>query len=342
VGVEGRARAMTRQDWQVVKSELRVPRRWPTVGVIVLDAAIFAVSAWLTQQGVSARLPAILLLTFALHHAYLLSHEAQHSAISKHTWLNNLVGHICSWSIAVPFLSRQRSHMLHHSFTGHPDKDPANKRVIQRFAVMNEAQAQTLERIWSSWVPLLTLNDRVGLWRDAFRQRREKPTVRRFEREVRANYCYLVAYAAALGGLSWLGQLELAVAWYLPAWAFQLALDELVNLPHHAETPLLDHDADALPLWEQHVVTHSCKTVPVWSSCALLHFNLHIAHHLFPWIPWHELPDAQHKLQQRVPALSHERTTRNELHWSLQNRQRPLLTIMQPYFDRIPRDQGTH
>lgn len=331
---------MTRQDWELVKADLEQPSHWPTLIVVCVDTLILFVSAWLTQQGVLAMFPAILLLTFVLHHAYLLAHDATHSAVSKHTWLNNLVGHLCSWMITVPFLSRQRTHMLHHSFTGHPEGDPVNKRVIQRFAVMNDEQAQRLERIWSSWAPMLTLNERIGLWRDSFSKYRAKPTSRRFKREIRANYISFAAYAAAFAVFAWQGQLVLVACWYVPAWLLQMAMDELVNLPHHAETPLLKHDEEALPLWEQHRVSHSCKSLWFWSSCVLLNFNLHIAHHLFPWVPWNQLPDAQRKLEQRVPELSHERATRNELNWSLRNRKRPLLTIMQPYFDRIPRDGG--
>ena len=333
---------MTRQDWELVKSQLHEPIHWPTLGVMVLDLLVFALSAWLAQQGPFARLLAIVPLTLVLHHAYLFAHDASHSAVSRNAWLNDLVGHVCSWLIAVPYLSRQRSHMLHHSFTGHPDRDPANKRVIERFAVMSDEQAKRLERIWSSWVPLLTLNDRIGLWRDGFRRHREKPAALRFRREVRANYAYFGAYLIALGLAAWSGQLASVVCWYLPAWALQLAMDELVNLPHHADTPLLKHDDEALPLWEQQRVTHSCKRLSFWSSCILLNFNLHIAHHLFPWVPWSGLPDAQRKLQNRAPELALEHVTRNELVWSLRNRKRPLLTIMQAYFDRIPREPSTH
>lgn len=333
---------MTRHDWEQIKSELHAPSHWPTFVVMVLDLLLFGFSAWLAQQGTIASALATLLLTLVLHHAYLFAHDASHSAVSKYARANDLVGHICSWLIGVPYLSRQRSHMLHHSFTGHPERDPANKRAIQRFAVMTEKQAERLERIWSSWLPLFTLNDRVGLWLDGFRRHRERPAVARFKREVVANRVYICMYLGAIVLLACTGHLGSVVCWYLPAWALQLTLDELVNLPHHAETPLLRHDEDALPVWEQQRVTHSCKSLTFWSSCVLLNFNLHIAHHLFPWVPWSGLPSAQRRLQARAPELAIEHVTRNELVWSLRNRKRPLLSITQAYFDRIPREPSTH
>jgi fatty acid desaturase len=330
---------MTRQDWELTKSELSAPRHWPTLIVIGIDLAVFVLAFWLSRQpGALAMSLAIVLLTLVLHHAYLLAHDAAHGAISPHAWLNDSVGALCSWLITVPFLTRRRAHMLHHAFTGHPEGDPVNKRVIQRFAVITEEQAERLERIWSSWVPVLTLNERIGLWIDGLRKHRDNPGSRRFKRERRAIMWGLAAYVGALGVLVWTGTLSSVLCWYLPAWALQMALDELVNLPHHADTPLLAQDDEALPLWEQQRVTHSCRSLSIWSSCVLLNFNLHIAHHLFPWVPWSSLPDAQLKLQNRAPELAIERATRNELLWSLANRKRPLLTVMSAYFDRIPRE----
>lgn len=333
---------MTRQDWELVKTELGTPSHMPTFGVIALDLAVFALSAWLSQQGPCAMLLAIALLTLVLHHAYLLAHDATHAAISKHAWLNDLVGQVASWLITVPFLTRRRAHMLHHSFTGHPEGDPVNKRVIQRFAVITAEQAERLERIWRSWLPLLTFNERIGLWLDGIRKHRDKPSSPRFKRELRAIIVGLSAYVIVLMLLAWAGKLGSVLCWYLPAWALQMAFDELVNLPHHADTPLLGHDEPALPLWEQHRVTHSCKRLSFWSSCLLLNFNLHIAHHYFPWVPWSGLPDAQRKLQVRAPELAIEHATRNELSWSLSHRKRPLLTVMRAYFDRIPGGPSTH
>jgi fatty acid desaturase len=329
---------MTKEEWEVVKSEIRGPaRRWPTFGIIIIDLSAFVLCGWLRQQGRVAAIVSCLLLALVLHHCYLLLHEATHSAIAKSRRANAWVGHVCGWLIGVPYLSRQRSHMLHHAWTGHPEGDPANKRVIERFAVMSDSQASRLERIWRSWLPFLTLNDRIGLWRDPFRRHRGDPEHPRFVQEIRANRVYLVGYLVAVVLLLWRGMLADFACWYLPAWGLQLTLDELVNLPHHAETPLLAREDDALPLWEQHRVTHSCKSLWFWSSCLLLNFNLHTAHHLYPWVPWSGLPEVHRKLLQRLPTLRLEQETRNELTWSLRNRRRSLLKIMGPYFDRIPR-----
>ena len=326
---------MTKEDWEVLKSELHRPKHWPTFCIILIDVIAFAFTVWLRQHGWFAAILSSLVLALVLHHAYLLLHEATHSAVAKSRAINLCVGHVCGWLIGVPFLSRQRSHMLHHAWTGHPEGDPANKRVIERFAVMSPRQATRLERIWRSWVPLLTLNDRIGLWRDGFQRHRAHPKLVRFQQEIRANRLYLLGYVVVAVWLARSGTFADFTSWYLPAWAIQLSLDELVNLPHHAESPLLAQSDAALPLWEQHRVTHSCRSLWFWSSCLLLNFNLHTAHHLYPWIPWSGLPEVHAKLLRKLPALHSEQETRNELTWSLRNRRRSLLEIMGAYFDKI-------
>ncbi len=118
-------------------------------------------------------------------------------------------------------------------------------------------------------------------------------------------------------------------------YVFIFLIEELANLPHHAETPLLNAEDKALPYWEQHKVTHSCKAVPVWSHFVLLNFNLHTAHHWFPAVPWYGLPAVNQILKEAAPHILSEHETQNELEWSLKNRKRPLLNIMGHYFDKI-------
>jgi acyl-lipid omega-6 desaturase (Delta-12 desaturase) len=331
---------MHKEEWLSLKERATsFETYWPTRLVILFDCMVLVVSWRLWGLGWMQSVLSFLLLSLALLHTYLLLHEAAHSTISRNRRVNSLIGHACGWLIVLPFLSRQRSHLLHHAWAGHPEGDPANKRIIGRFSVMTEVQAGKLERVWRNWLPLLTLNDRIGLWRDPFQHRRDGTGTTRTEREITAARLYFAGYICAVFWLASTGHLLFFLTWYVPAWAFQLVLEELINLPHHAETPLLKASDKALPLWEQDQVTHSCKTLPVWSSFVLLHFNLHTAHHLFPWLPWSGLPETHRLLLRDLPRLSAEQELRNELIWSLRNRKRPLLEIMGHYFDRIPRPE---
>jgi omega-6 fatty acid desaturase (delta-12 desaturase) len=100
----------------------------------------------------------------------------------------------------------------------------------------------------------------------------------------------ILGYFAALIFLGMSGRLATFASWYLTALLLLFIVEKLINLPHHAETPLLKASERALPFWQQEKVTHACRTIPIWSNCVLLNFNRHIAHHYFPMIPWNLLP----------------------------------------------------
>lgn len=325
---------MKQQEWNHCKSQFRFSEiRIRTLGVIVFDVGILFAAFYLRSMGSFFILLGILFFALALLHTYLLLHEATHSAISHFKFLNNLVGHICGWMILMPFLARQRSHLLHHIWTGHPIGDPANKRLIQRFSVINEKQKRTLEWIWGSWIPLFTLNDRIGLWRDAFQERKRGNHSTRIIKEIQAVYIYVFAYLIFVGILIQQNIFLEFIGFYIPSLIIQFFLEELANSPHHAEAPLIGEKDKALPYWEQDKVTHSCKSLPIWSKYVLLNFNLHTAHHFYPWAPWYQLPQLHQEIIRIQPHIELERT-QNEISWSLDKRKKPLLGIMSHYFDK--------
>jgi len=109
------------------------------------------------------------------------------------------------------------------------------------------------------------------------------------------------------------------LCWYLPPAIVQLMAVELLNLPHHAEAPLLPAEAARLPYWEQDTVTHSCAPLPVWSRLVIFNFNLHIAHHAFPAARWYRLPRIQRAIVSCAAAPGEYRM--DEWRWALANRQ---------------------
>lgn len=329
---------MTRQEWMDLKAKCDESKpKWKTLALLAGDILAVALSWFLCRGNAAGVLLGWGLLSWALVHFYLFLHEATHSALFRNSGLNRFSGNVLGWCIGMPFLARQRSHLLHHIWTGHPKGDPSNERLIQRFSVLTTGQAVRLERIWRNWIPLITINDRIGLWRDPFRKFFMGSCSGRIRDEVRMGLIYLLGYVLLVGTLVFLDALHQFLIWYVPALLILFLTEELANLPHHAETPLLAMGDQALPYWEQHRVTHSCRSVAFWSRWVLLNFNLHTAHHFFPSASWEDLPRIHNRLLREIPGLAEEQQTRNELQWSLQNRRRPLLQIMGHYFDHVPK-----
>jgi fatty acid desaturase len=290
--------------------------------VLSFDALLLAVALELDQhEGAFVHGCAVLLLLMVLLHAYLVLHECVHGVVFADGRTNVALGHLLGFVILCPFLSRRRSHALHHAWTGHIELDPTNARAVRRLSTLSTRSLALLDLWWRAYVPVLALNERVGLWRAPFGPHKSE---RSAATERRATYVYLAGYAAVLGCLLWFGHLARAVSLYAPAFALLLMAEELINLPHHAGAPLT---RSRLALWEQGRVTHSCAEIPVWSRFVLLHFGLHTAHHLWPSYAWYELP-AAHRTLGQMTGLA---TVNNELRWSLRQRRRPFTTVMSQY-----------
>src|SRR5262249_14961756 len=155
-------------------------------------------------------------------------------SVARRRWVNHLVGNVCGWTFLLPFFTRQRNHLLHHVWAGHPVGDPENQKMIARFSVMTAADARRLELVWRLWLPVITLNHLVDHWRDPVRQLRAGNRSPRIVREARFALVYLAGYALVAAALAAAGHLASFLAWYLPPWIALLAFIELVNLPHHA------------------------------------------------------------------------------------------------------------
>jgi acyl-lipid omega-6 desaturase (Delta-12 desaturase) len=234
---------------------------------------------------------ATLLITLALLHFYLIHHECVHRAVFARDRYNVLLGELLGFVLVYPFLTRRRSHMLHHAWAGHLERDPTNARARARLGAMSQRQRALLELMWRCWFPFLSLNERVGLWRSALSSTEH---ARQRARERLSLYLYASGYVLLACACLLVPALSAVATPYLLALFLLSVCEELINLPHHIEANTVSHK---LALWEQAEVTHSLASVPFWSGCVLLHFNLHTAHHLFPALPWFHLARAERALK---------------------------------------------
>jgi omega-6 fatty acid desaturase (delta-12 desaturase) len=113
-----------------------------------------------------------------------------------------------------------------------------------------------------------------------------------------------------------------------------LAMEELVNLPHHVGMPSF---AERLPPWEQHRATRSCHYPPGLSELVVLNFNFHVEHHLFPGLPWFRLRKARALLQETLNGQYEECAGAS---WNLRHRGRPLELLVTGYRARPGKERS--
>jgi omega-6 fatty acid desaturase (delta-12 desaturase) len=317
-------RELDKQAWRRGRGRAATRTAWPTLWVLACDALLLRATVALAQSDRGFLYGcAVLTLVPVLVHFYLVLHECSHNAVFVSPRCNEALGHLMGFFVFCPFLSRRRSHAMHHAWTGHAEHDPTNARAIQRFANMSPQSLSMLEVLWRIWVPFLALGERVGLWLAPFGADRD---ARGAAAERLATSLYLVGYAILFACLDWFCCWARPLGLYAVCFVLLLMIEELVNLPHHLQSPLTRL---RLPSWKQGRVTHSCADVPIWSRWGLLHFNLHEAHHVWPTLPWYELPAAHSELAQCSVAtiVSHE------LAWSIEQRRLSFAVVLREYLE---------
>ena len=102
--------------------------QWEMVAIGMGQATIF-LSLWpLTLMGYFPLWAGFLIATLCACLAYLPSHEAQHGNYSrgnpKKRWIDSLVGNFTLITLIYPYEILRVTHMKHHAYTNHPEKDP--------------------------------------------------------------------------------------------------------------------------------------------------------------------------------------------------------------------------
>jgi len=292
---------LDRRAWARVQRVLPRGIAWPSLLVLACD---------LTLLGLALQWRSASLLTVALVHLYLLHHECVHHAVFEGARRNERLGHLLGFVLFYPFAARREAHLLHHAWTNHPDRDPATARALARMAALSDRQLRALAIAWQLVVPVFAFGERIALGRAFLDDRAQR----------RVAVLYGFGYAAMIVLLQRFG----ALSTYLIALYGLLVAEEALNLPHHLHTPFVERP---LPLWEQVAVSHSLRSVPLWSRWLVLSFNLHGAHHVFPQQPWYRL----RRLDRLLRARALEDT---ELSWSLRERRRPFSEAFSNFLSR--------
>jgi beta-carotene hydroxylase len=212
---------------------------------------------------------------------YLPSHEAQHRIIAKPGeplfWLNELVGHVSTIPLVLPYGVARLTHYEHHKHANHPELDPdiATKakgpfdliwRSIaerQPGSKGNAAYGATLDRIGTPEA------DNARLW---------------------AIFAQL-SYVTILCVGAWLGYaIEMALLWWLPRHIGATYIQMYLSwAPHHPGTQI-----------GRYKDTRAFKSV--WGNLGSMGMQFHIVHHLYPRIPLMRTPAAYWALRPILEA----------------------------------------
>lgn len=260
--------AETAREQELLRREVEISRKylgrvpWEMVAW-GLGNFVLWLSIWpLTLSGLLPLWAGFLLSTLCITLSYLPSHEAQHSIIgsrgSKLRWLNELVGHVSTIPLVLPYRLAWITHRQHHAHTNDPELDP-------------DYGTKGDDWLHSAWNGLKQRQPGADSAYKVALQRSGDPNADRAKIEAVA---LTTGYYAILAVLAWSGYaIEAAVLWWLPRQLgttyIQLFLSWAPHYPMDEKGRYRDTRA-----WRSPVGT-----------IASLGMEYHLIHHLHPRIP---------------------------------------------------------
>lgn len=194
----------------------------------------------------------ILVSAVAIHLAFTIWHEAVHSTVSRHEWVNNVVGVLGMLPYMTPYFMQKWVHLEHHRKLN--QKDDPNY-------IYTDGSFVTLPLRY-----LRALGYAKELLKEDPRSRAER--LSDMGGLVVVASVFVVAF---FGGVF----IEALLLWFVPVVIAKIVMDWYVNyLPHVGLPP--DRFAGT-------------RVIDVgWLTPLVLAHNYHAIHHLWPPVPWHQ------------------------------------------------------
>ena len=234
-------------------------------------------SLWpLVMFGVLPLWAGFLIATLNIMLSYLPSHEAQHDIVampgSKLRWLNELVGHVSTIPLVLPFRVARLTHIQHHKHANDPALDPD----------YSTSANSPLQAIWKS------LQNRQPGTENAY----GATLIRIGRQDVVVDYIlYEIIYYGILFTLAWTGfALEAALLWWLPRHIALTYIQYYLSwAPHH-------------PANETGRYRNTRSFRSLLGNIGSMGMQYHIIHHLHPRIPLYRTPQAYWQMRPLLDA----------------------------------------
>jgi acyl-lipid omega-6 desaturase (Delta-12 desaturase) len=242
-----------------------------TAGALALTSRGEA-GLWFTGQ---------ILLALAMWRWFVVLHTCGHRAFFRSRWLNDVTGLLASVFAAVPYFPWHHVHRQHHVWTGWKDLDPTLRSGGGR--PIPQWRRRFFDFCWKFWLPVLSVFFVVFTFWNVRHANRATPT-----RRGRWLNALSVVWLAGVYGAGLVSFGVDLLAWGGLAFFLYCSLSDLSVLSQHVYLPMRTSDgskARPFPLLQQDEFTRT-MVMPRWASRWLFGgFNLHSAHHAYPWVP---------------------------------------------------------
>lgn len=268
-------RPLTRNDLAPeVRAEIRALQRLEPARnlrlLLLVPIAALAGAAALHGTGILLPAAGVTVLAAVLVSLSVIMHEGIHHLLFRSRTLGRLLAFCCGAPVLISAGAYRTLHLRHHAFE-HTERDPDDIETLARKGVSLVLVYYVLLFAGTYlYFPHVALG---GL---------------RAARSADERGIILLEYAAigaALAAAWWIAPAATVRVWLLP----MLVAGQLTNLRSLAEHGLTTGGSPF-------TATRSVRTTPI-IAFFLCNLNLHLEHHLFPAVPWYNLPRVHRLLQ---------------------------------------------
>ncbi|MDB6111922.1 MAG: fatty acid desaturase [Pedosphaera sp.] len=243
-----------------------------TAGAAFLLAQEFHGSAWVYV----VNLPLYLLAAASLHGISLFTHEGVHGTLSHRAWWNRALSIACAQPVLQNYSAYKVLHLKHHHHLGQ-EGDPDHYANYTHWTWLEFAM---------HWGRLIIGYPAYIVAIPILGYRQGTASARRW---ILFEVCLLTLLVA--GAILLFPWLLLLHGWVIP----MLVINTLVNIRGMSQHTFLEHQSDPV------LGTRSILTNPV-TAFFMCNENYHLEHHLYPGVPWYNLPQLHQKLRDDLTA----------------------------------------
>jgi fatty acid desaturase len=214
-------------------------------------------------------------------------HECGHGTAFRTPWMNTALYHLASFCMVRNPVTWRWSHARHHTDTVIVGRDPEIAIMRPPEFARLIANVFGLLDAWEGWRQMLrNAAGQIGPEEASFIPVSEQPKV------IRVARFWVAIYALTLGAALWMGSV-------LPL--MLIGLPRLYGAWHHVMTGLLQHGGLADNVTDHRLNSRTVLMNPV-SRFIYWNMNYHVEHHMFPMVPYHQLPALHARIRDDLPA----------------------------------------
>jgi fatty acid desaturase len=259
-------------------------------------------------------------------------HECSHGTAFKTGWMNDWIYQIASFCMVRNPVSWRWSHARHHTDTIIVGRDPEIVAMRPPKLVRILANLLGLVDAWNGWGRmLLNAAGRLHPEEATYIPDSEQPKV------ILVARIWVVIYGATIALAVWTHSI-------LPLMV--IGLPRLYGAWHHVMTGVLQHAGLAENVLDHRLNSRTVYMNPV-SRFIYWNMNYHVEHHMFPMVPYHQLPALHAKIGHDLPTPNPSIIQAYREVWPILIRQlkyedfflrRDLPATAQPYREDLHRD----